>query len=127
MIALLAFAILASKPQAPPDRATKWVTIGQSANGATLQADVATFQKSADQRAVWLRVVNSNPDARNVKTSTFLTWLNCTSRTFNLMVSREDDALGKKISERVYGNSGKGFERPKPGSAVANALTALCR
>ena len=125
--ALLGLTMFASKPVAMPTRGAKWVSIGKAEKGVVIQADASTMQKSGDQRAVWLRVINPVEDARGIKQSTFLVWLNCTTRAYNLMVFRDDDDQGKPLAQNSYGDTGKGFEAAKSGTGIARALTAVCR
>ena len=119
--------MMMSNPPVMAARPTGWTVIARSADGSTLQYDKSTLQRSADQRAVWLRVDKGKPDARKVKTSTFLVWLNCKTRLFNLMLSRDDDVSGTALAQRSYGGNGKGFEPVRPETAVANAMLVVCR
>lgn len=118
--------LLMSKPQDIARPPTGWITIARSGDGTTLEYDKATLQRSGDQRAVWLRVGKGVPDARGIKKSTFLVWLDCKRRRFNLMVSIDDDVRGARLAQRSYGGNGKGFESIKPGTAVAGAMTTVC-
>lgn len=124
---LSALAVLASKPKTIPVAKSNWVTIGRAVNGMALQADMATLQSSGRQRAVWLRASSPAAKSGGVRTSTFLVWLDCETRMFNLMISRDDDASGKALAQRSFGDAGKGFERPKAGSAAAGAIRTFCK
>lgn len=103
-----------------------WLNIARSGDGSLLQVDASTHQRSGSQHAIWLRLASPVVDARGVKTSTSLVWLNCKDRTYNLMIYREDDVRGNRVSQRAYGNRGRGFEKVKPGTAVANVQSAVC-
>ena len=118
--------LLTSKPGPQIAAAPNWVTIGKVGNDATLQADTTTYQKSVDKRALSLRVVHAVPNERGVKFSSFFVWLDCSNRSFRLIASRDDDAQGKNLARRSYETAGRGFERAKPGTAVATALTIVC-
>lgn len=126
MLLIGALMLLMSKPQDMTKPATGWITIARSADGTSLEYDKATLQRSGDQRAAWLRVGNAAPTARGVKTSTFLVWLDCKRRRYNLMISIDDDVRGVRLAQRSYGGNGKGFESVKPGTAVAGAMATVC-
>lgn len=119
---LLAFAGSSTEAAGP----AKWVTLAKSGNGDLLQADGATVQRSGAQRAVWFRLVKERQDAKRVKTSTSLVWLDCAKRRYNLMVRQDVDARGQPVAQRSFGNRGKGFEPIARGTAVDTVARAVC-
>lgn len=123
----IALSILATTaPAASPSAKANWIDIAKSADGSLLRLDAGTHQKSGFQHAVWLRLERPVSDARGVKTSTSLVWLNCKDRTYNLMVHHEANAQGERIDQHIYGDRGRGFEKVKTGTAVANAQFVVC-
>lgn len=119
----VAAALIAPAAAAGP---AKWITLATSANGDLLQADSATVQRSGTQRAVWLRLIKKRPGAARVKTSTSLVWLDCAKRRYNLMLQQDRDARDATVSQRAFGNRGKGFEPIARGTAVDTVARSVC-
>lgn len=121
-----ALLVLAAASNAAQPAKANWIDVAKSADGSLLQLDAGTHQKSGFQHAVWLRLASPVADARGVKTSTSLVWLNCKDGSYNLMVHHEEDAQGARIGQHNYGDRGRGFEKVKSGTAVANVQTVVC-